>query len=184
MSQELPRLVGFATLGVLTTTQEIAGRVLEAITEADPQTVVEETFAVVAVASARAAEVGFESQPDVARAAGATLASLPLFHQDYMVGSAVLANPSSPVEADADSITRRISFYASHLQEGVFPGSAVLNEKLELFMGRVSVPGLETSPSERVASLELVDSLSLHLRVILGFARSRSSIAETTKIGG
>lgn len=173
----LARFIGFATLGVLTTTQELAGRILESIPQADPQSVVEETFSLVAVTSARASEVGFSSHADLGRLVSHTLASLPFSHQDYLVGGTVLSDENAQPAVDPEQLSRRIQFYSAHFPESAFPGPLALRDKMELWVGRVSVPGLDTSPAKRLQELELVESLHLHLRLLLGFARQLVSQA-------
>ncbi|NNE34890.1 MAG: hypothetical protein HKN13_06620 [Rhodothermales bacterium] len=173
--QLLSRFIGFASLGVLTTTQELAGRVLESIGGADPQAVAEESFSLVAVTSARAAEVGFSAQPALGHSASIVLASLPLYHRDYLVGGAVLAEADPHALVDTESLARRLSFYAAHFPEASFPGPIALKDKMELWMGRVSVPGLDGSPAQRVSDMQAVDTLHLHLRLLLGFARQMTS---------
>jgi hypothetical protein len=167
----LARFVGFAALGVLTTTQELAGQILVSIPQADPQSVVEETFSLVAVTSARASEVGFATHASLGRIVSHTLASLPFSHQDYLVGGAVLSDESAQPAIDSDQLSRRIQFYSTHFPESAFPGPLALQDKMELWVGRVSVPGLDTSPAKRLEELQLVDALHLHLRLLLGFAR-------------
>lgn len=170
----LSRYIAFATLGVLTTTQEIAGGILEAIPGADPQSTVEESFSLVAVVSARAAEVGFESNRELGRTASSILAGLPMYHRDYVVGGAVLADSSFSPDLASEQISGRLAFYAAHFPENIFPGSMALSDKMELWMGRVSVPGLPTTPVERLADLGSVDVVHQHLRLLLGFARQLS----------
>ncbi len=172
----LARYIGFATLGVLTTTQELAGKVIESIPQADPQTVVEETFSLVAVTSARSSEVGYDGKEPFRQIVSHTLASLPLSHQDYLIGGAVLTEDSATPVIDEEQLSRRLHFYAAHFPESAFPGPTALKDKMELWMGRVSVPGLSQSPSKRLDELGLVDVLHLHLRLLLGFARSENRL--------
>ena len=167
----LARYVAFASLGVLTTTQELAGRILESIPQADPQVVVEETFSLVAVTSARASEVGLTSHAPLDRIVSHTLASLQFSHQDYLIGGTVLSDENAQPTVDPEQLAKRIQFYTAHFPESAFPGPLALQDKMELWVGRVSVPGLDQTPAERLRELELVDSLHLHLRLLLGFAR-------------
>ena len=109
----LARYVAFASLGVLTTTQELAGRILESIPQADPQVVVEETFSLVAVTSARASEVGLTSHAPLDRIVSHTLASLPFSHQDYLIGGTVLSDENAQPTVDPEQLAKRIQFYTS-----------------------------------------------------------------------
>ena len=58
-----------------------------------------------------------------------------------------------------------------HLPAGQFPGERALEEKLPLWMGRVSGPGLPEMPAERLGRLGLAADLLTHLKVVLAFAR-------------
>lgn len=163
------RFAAFATLGAFNVVQELAGAVLESVPGADPEVVAEETLALVAVASARAAEVGGEGD------AAAVLLDLPTLYRDYLVGSALLAQ-RDPALLDANEqvlarLHRKQEFYTAHLPSGAFPGERALTEKLALWMGRVSGPGLPENPDARLARLGLVSVLVNHLKLVLAFAR-------------
>ena len=68
-------------------------------------------------------------------------------------------------------LERKRGFYATHLPEGQFPGPRALSDKMELWLGRVSPPGLPEAPQERLPKLGAVETLTTHLKLVLGFAR-------------
>ncbi len=169
------RIVSFATLGVMSTTQELAGRALAAMPGADPERAAEETLCLVATATARAAAVGLQAAPALAQTVGPALLDLPFTYRDYLVGSAMIEAPGTPMDAVAGAVTERLQrirdFYLAHLPEGAFPGPRALTDKMPLWMGRISPPGLPETPTERLERLDLVPVLATHLRLILAFAR-------------
>ena len=175
-SQELAtQFTSFATLGVMGTTQELARAVLQTVDEADPELVAEETLCLVAMATSRAAAVGLEDHPEVARTVTPVLRELPFSYRDYLVGNAMIAEKdTSLLDANEEvyrRLTRKQEFYEVHLPEGQFPGEHTLNEKMALWMGRVSPPKLPRSPEEHLEELDLVPMLLTHLKLILAFAR-------------
>lgn len=175
-------LVAFATAGVFQTTQELVGRVVAGVEGADVDVVAEETLALVAVATARAVRVGLGAHPD-AEADVAALLALPDLYRDYLVGGAALAEPDAArarVDAagrDRDRLARKTTFYALHLPDGQFPGAHALADKLPLWMGRVSGPGLPEPPDARLARLDPAPILTTHLRLVLAFARRTAAPA-------
>lgn len=174
----IARVTAFATLGTLGVTQDLARAVLESIADADPELVAEETLCLVATATARAAEVGLKAEPEVAAAAGPVLLDLPFTYRDYLIGGAVLTQ-QDPTLADAQEtvysrLQRKMSFYTVHLPPGHFPGERALTDKMGLWMGRVSPPGLPVTPTDRLAELDLISTLLTHCKLVLGFGRQGS----------
>jgi len=168
-------LVSFATLGVLSTTQEIAGRTLASFENGDPEHVAEETLCLVATATARAAEVGLRDTPECAASVVPVLLELPFTYRDYLAGAALIDAPETiSVEAHEalyERLTRIQSFYTVHLPPNQFPGELALNEKMALWMGRVSPPKQPELPVARLARLQLVSILLTHLRLVLAIGR-------------
>lgn len=173
--ERLAAFTSFATLGTLASVQELAGAVLESIPGADPEVVAEETLALVATATARAAETALRDAPDVARAARAALLELPFLYREYLAGGALLMQQDAALvdahDAVRDRLARKRQFYATHLPEGQFPGERALTDKMALWMGRVSGPGLPEKPDERLARLGLVELLLTHLKLVLAYGR-------------
>ena len=183
MPDRLARFTAFATLGAMSTTQDVAGAVLRGLADAgaDPELVIEETLCLVATATARAAEVGLRETPEVAQPASAALFDLPLTYRDYLVGGAVLTSGEEwLLDANRDvyaRLERKRGFYAVHLPEGQFPGPRALADKMELWLGRVSPPGLPEPPQDRLPKLGAVETLTTHLKLVLGFARRGDTAA-------
>lgn len=175
------RFTAFATLGVLGTTQDIARVTLQSIgQDADLELVAEETLCLTATATARAAEMGLRSDPDLVDAVTPTILDLPFTYRDYLVGGAMIAQQDpSLLDANQDVYQRlhkKRDFYVAHLPGGRFPGEKVLREKMGLWMGRISPPKLPESPIERLDKLNCVSTLLTHLKLVLAFAR-RGSLA-------
>lgn len=169
------RFTTFATLGALSTTQDIARLTLGSIEDADPELVAEETLCLVATATARAAEVGLQDDPTLAGTAAQPLLDLPFTYRDYLIGGAMITQQDTSLLDTGEEVYQRLQrkreFYAVHLPAGQFPGERALKEKMELWMGRVSPPGLPEMPADRLASLGLVSTLVTHLKLVLAFGR-------------
>ena len=155
------RLAAFATAGAFQLTQELATRIVTDVPSADVAVLTEETLALVAVLTARAIEA---TAPD-ARAAADALLALPDLVRDYFVGAAVLADPDTAAprvhaaDRDRARTARKAAFYEAHFPAGHFPGPSALAEKLPLWMGRVSGPGLPDAPDARLARMGLADDV-------------------------
>lgn len=168
-------MAAFASAAALSATQDLVRAVLPSLTDAaDLELVAEETLVLVATVTARAAEVGLREAPTLLAAVGPALAELPFLYHDYLLGARLVAEGASgEVEADQavyERLARKSDFYAVHLPPGRFPGPHALADKLPLWMGRVSPPGLSTTPDARLAALGLVDVLAVHARLVLAFA--------------
>jgi hypothetical protein len=177
----LDRVAGFtafATVGALGLTQDLTHAVLDSIGDmegADPELVAEETLCLVATATARAAEVGLQEEPEHAPAIVQTLLDLPFTYRDYLIGKAMVAEENRELSQVGEQVRERLQgkreFYTTHLPDGQFPGPRALTDKMELWMGRVSPPKLPESPQERLASLGLVDPTVAHLKLVLAYGR-------------
>jgi hypothetical protein len=181
VAESLDRVAGFtafATIGALGLTQDLTHAVLESIGDmegADSELVAEETLCLVATATARAAEVGLEDEPDHEPPIVRTLLDLPFTYRDYLIGKAMVADDNPGLSEMADEVHERLQrkreFYLTHLPEGQFPGPRALGDKMELWMGRVSPPKLPETPQERLESLGLVDPTVAHLKLVLAYGR-------------
>lgn len=179
-AQRTARVVLFATLGVQGVVQDLIRLVFESvggIDGADPELIAEETLCLVATATARAAEVGLQDEPAVAAPVASALLDLPYTYHDYLIGGAILVQGDAALleknQAVYARLRRKQTFYDAHLPAGRFPGEHALNDKLELWMGRVSPPGLPESPRDRLARLEVLPTLLTHLRLVLAFGRKK-----------
>lgn len=180
-SESLDRVAqftSFATVGVLGLTQDLTHAVLDSLGDvdgADPELVAEETLCLVATATARAAEVGLEGEPRHRPAVVQTLLDLPFTYREYLIGKAMVADDRPELSAAGEEVRTRLQkkrrFYTTHLPEGQFPGPRALQDKMELWMGRLSPPKLQETPQTRLQSLGLVDPTVAHLKLVLAFAR-------------
>lgn len=175
MADSLPaaRVAAFASLGVLSTTQDLVRTVLPALTDAaNPELVAEETLALVATATARAVEVGLA---DAAESVATAVLEAPFLYHDFLLGGQLVAQGAEgEVEVDQsiyERLGRKMEFYGVHFPVGRFPGPRALGDKLPLWMGRISPPKLPTSPDQRLAEFGLDDLLTTHLRLVLAFAQ-------------
>ena len=181
VAESLDRVAGFtafATIGALGLTQDLTHAVLESIGNmegADSELVAEETLCLVATATARAAQVGLEDEPDHEPPIVRTLLDLPFTYRDYLIGKAMVADDNPGLSEMADEVHERLQrkreFYLTHLPEGQFPGPRALGDKMELWMGRVSPPKLPETPQERLESLGLVSPTVAHLKLVLAYGR-------------
>ena len=170
------RAAAFASAAALSTTQDLVRAVLPALTaDADASVVAEETLVLVSIVTARAAEVGLQTTPEALASVGPSIAELPFLYHDFLLGAAMVSEGAEgEVEPDQSvyaRLDRKAEFYSAHLPPGRFPGPKVLGDKMPLWMGRVSPPGLPTSPDQRLGSLGLVDLMSAHARLILAFTK-------------
>lgn len=181
VSDTLDRVAGataFATVGTLGLVQDLTHAVLDSIGDmegADPELVAEETLCLVAVATARAADVGLEDEPDCGPAIVQALLDLPFTYRDYLLGKAMIEEERPELSQVAEEVRERLGrkreFYTTHLPEGQFPGPHALSDKMELWMGRISPPKLPETPQERLESLGLVAPTVAHLKLILAYGR-------------
>lgn len=172
------RLTSFATVGVLGLTQDLTHAVLDALGDVegtDPELVAEETLCLVATATARAAEVGLEEEPEDGPSVVQTLLELPFTYREYLIGKAMVADDRPELSAAGEEVRSRLrkkrQFYTTHLPESQFPGPRALKDKMELWMGRVSPPKLQETPQTRLQSLGLVEPTVAHLKLVLAYAR-------------
>lgn len=168
----------FATTGALGLVQDLTHAVLDSIGDlegADRELIAEETLCLVAVATARAAEVGLQEEPEVAPSITQTLLDLPFTYRDYLLGKAMIEEERPELSQMAEQVRERLGrkreFYTTHLPDGQFPGPHALSDKMELWMGRVSPPKLPDTPMERLESLGLVDPAVAHLKLVLAYGR-------------
>ncbi|NNE71890.1 MAG: hypothetical protein HKN29_16215, partial [Rhodothermales bacterium] len=168
-AERLASLTAFATLGAITTAQHVAGVIVASIPDADAELVAEETLALLSVVTSR-------SLREDAAASGALL-SLTLTFRDYMVGTQIIGQGTSEsleevTDAQAASyqrIGRKLSFYEAHFPGGRLVGPRALRDKMELWMGRVSPPGLPEMPGQRLEKLGLVDVVNTHVNLVRAF---------------
>ncbi|MEP0547026.1 MAG: hypothetical protein ABJF88_08840 [Rhodothermales bacterium] len=170
------RVTAFASLGVLSTTQDLVRAVLPSLTDAaSPDLVAEETLALVATTTARAVEVGLRSEAGLVEAVATTVLETPFLYHDFLLGARLVAEGAEgDVEVDQSvygRLGRKMEFYGVHFPVGRFPGPRALDDKLPLWMGRISPPKLPTTPGERLGDTGLVDLLAGHLRLVLAFAQ-------------
>lgn len=170
-------LTAFAVAGSITTAQEIVITLIDSMPDADRSVVAEETLSLLATVSARAVEAGADSS--VAAATSRALLALPFTYHDYLLGGALLAEAT---EHAADRsvysrLARKREFYSVHLPAGQLPSQRTLREKMELWMGRLSPPGLPEHPARRLERLALVEAVATHAKLVYEFARQEQSDA-------
>ena len=174
----IAQLSTFAALGALSCTQDTTHTVLSdigSIEGTEPDLVAEETLCLLATVTARAVAVGLRDQPGQAEAMQAALLKLPFQYRDYLIGRAMVEQEDPDLAATGEAVRERLSkkqrFYETHFAEGQFPGPRALSDKLELWMGRVSPPGLPTTPQERLQELPVQAPIVAHAKLMLAYAR-------------
>ncbi len=173
MDTAAARVTAFASLGILSATQDLVRSVLPSLTDAaNPELVAEETLAFVATVTTRAAEVGLRSAA-LAEAACPALLETPFLYHDYLLGGQLIAEQAegdvAVDEAVYERLGRKMEFYGVHFPVGQFPGPRALQDKLPLWMGRISPPKLATMPGQRLGDTGPL--LTTHLRLVLAFAQ-------------
>lgn len=179
-TDRLATFIAFATAGSIGTMQDLVRTALGAIHEAgvepSPDVVVEETLTLVSLTSARAAEVAFRAEPEIARAASHALEGLPFAYRDYLVGGAMLREDDATLAEAGQEVLPRLerkqAFYTAHFPANAFPGERALTDKMPLWMGRISPPGMPDDPTDRLHRLGCIPALLTHLRLVLGYARA------------
>jgi hypothetical protein len=118
-------------------------------------------------------------EADVASA----MLDLPFLFRDYIVGGAIIEDPERTLDED-DTIYQRLertrSFYIAHFPPGQYPGQRAVEDKMSLWMGRISPPRLHELPDDRLKRLRLAPRLSTHLRLTLEFTRQSAGLGGTT----
>ncbi len=153
-------------MGILSTTQEVAGSALSLMPDAGGELVAEETLTLVAVLSARICEVVAPREAPLA----ASLIAAPFLYRDWLVGARMIEAQAGDLAREGAEIGRRLekkmAFYTAHLQPGLMPTRANLEHVLLLWMGRISPPRMPESPEKRLSQLPVLDRLHTHARVV------------------
>ena len=177
------RVTAFATLGVMGVTQDLARTCIGAMEGADPEVIAEETLVLVSVTTARAIEVGLQRVSPIATSASEVVMALPYAYREYLVGGAMIAQ-KDPELADANQdvvrrLDKKMAFYQVHFPPSQLPGQHALSDKMPLWMGRISPPGMPDMPTDRLERLELLPTLLTHVRLVLAYARKEGEAAES-----
>ncbi len=175
------RITVFATIGAMGVTQDLAQECLGSMEGADPEVLAEETLCLVATVTARTLEVALRDNAVLASGLSESMMQMPFAYREYIVGGAMIAQ-QNPELADSNRevaarLERKLAFYQIHFPAGQFPGQHALQDKMALWMGRISPPGLPELPTERLDKLELVSTLFTHTRLVLAYARQETGNA-------
>ncbi len=170
------QLAVFAALGIVAVTQQLVQAAQARIPGLDTALAAEETLCLAVQATLCALDAGVS----LAEARSSeVLRSVPSLYHDYLLGAAALVTgdhallrESSPFRS---RLERRQAFYAAHLPAGELPGRELLRDKMELWMGRISPPGLPDAPSERLEGMAGVRTLDTHVRLVRAFRRQLRS---------
>ena len=169
------RVVAFAAPAALSTTQDIVRLVRPALgAGADASVVAEETLALVATLTARAAETGLQCaaprSPRPARPSPSCRSST----------TTTCSVRRWWPRARGRRRAGRERVRAAGAQGGLLrrpPAARALSRpvraraELPLWMGRISPPRLPTNPDERLGALGVADLLAVHTRLVLAFAQ-------------
>ncbi len=172
----LNKVSTFATLGAIATSNHLIAVASDVTPGANHTIISEETMALLAVVTTRSLEFGLAGNPS-AQSVLAASAEMPFLYRDYVLGRALLDGDDSASNDDLvgayNSLADRLEFYFSHLAPGQFPGKRVLSEKMLLWIGRISVPGLDSTPAERLDRIGGVEEVLAHAKLVLGFVRQQ-----------
>ncbi|NND71783.1 MAG: hypothetical protein HKN43_09400 [Rhodothermales bacterium] len=171
-------LVAFSVIGINVTTQHLS-HVAAGEASDDLELIAEESLAVTSVTTERVLSFVLREAPSRA-AVLAAVGQTPFRYYDYILGNQVLEmrDESSDIDLDSTSsvfnrVGRKVAFYGSHFPEAAFPGASITREKMVLWMGRISSPGLHEHPEKRLERLGLANILQRHLRLVQGYTLQR-----------
>jgi hypothetical protein len=143
--------------------------------KANSEKVAEETLCLVAIATARAAQVGLRQESVVSGAVTQTILDLPFAYRDYLIGGAMITQRDTTLlDANEEAYERlqgKREFYIKQFPENQFPGEAHTRERMEIWIERISPIDLSSTPADRLDKLDLLPTLMTHLKLILAFGR-------------
>lgn len=173
-SETAPQIAAFGSLGILTVTQDLSGRVQQAFPEFNREIVAEETLCLVSALTAEC--IGSMAGSAFITDALATLRTVPYSYRDYLLGQLILTDSDAVPEGFSENIGRRIgkdmNFYSSHLSRAFQSTSTeALQTILLLWMGRISPSGCKDEPLTRLARIDPTDLLQRHVTLMTAFAR-------------
>ena len=173
---QLDKLAVFAAIGIVAVTQELVRAAQACMPGLDTAVAAEETLCL-AVQVTRCAVDHAISLP--AGQASEVLHSVPLLYHDYLLGATALATGDRELLRQSSSfrsrLERRQAFYAAHLPAGGLPGRDTLRDKMELWIGRISPPGMAGSPAKRLEGMAGVATLEAHVRLVRAFGHQLDS---------
>ncbi|TDI77652.1 MAG: hypothetical protein E2O84_00585 [Bacteroidetes bacterium] len=178
ISERAAQISVFASIGSLTVTQELSGRIKQAYPEFDDEVVAEETLCFVAAVAAFC--IRSTSEGKVTSGSAAAVSDLPFSYRDYVLGQLILG-PDSTVSDElsghiGERLTRKTRFYDSQLVNGLRPTTEKGLENLSiLWMGRISTPGQKDSPENRIKQLHVVELMLRHMTLISSFTTHATS---------
>jgi hypothetical protein len=119
--------------------------------------------------------VGLKDDPEIADAASSAILDIPFSYRDYLIGGEMIDAHDPSLSEAANQVYTRLQrkreFYSVHLPPNQFPGERVLNDKMGLWMGRVSPPGLSEMPTTRLEKLALVAPVLTHLKLVIAYGK-------------
>lgn len=170
-------LLSFGIVGIVSTTQQLTHLAAGEASD-DLELIAEESLALTTVTTARVLEVELASMPALASQLIPSVFKLPLTYFDYILGTEVLIAPDASklpdTRASYERIARKLKFYLSHFVSGNYPGPKQVQDKMSLWMGRISSPGLHEHPAARMERLGTVDVLNRHLKLVREFTRQQA----------
>ena len=118
-----------------------------------------------------------ESGPDPGGEAGPDLDGGPGSDPDVEAGPDLGGKAGPDLNRSVyDRLGRKREFYSLHLPPGRVPSRRDLRDKMELWMGRISPPGLPEHPAKRLERLSLVSVLHTHVRLLFEFSRNEQAL--------
>ena len=178
-------VVAFCAVGISSTTQFLT-HVAAGEASDDLEVIAEETLALVSRTTAQVVSFVLSDHEQLASSIIPALSELPLRYYDFILGNQMLEDIAGGEDVDTDAadsaytgLSRKMDFYTSHFPLGQYPGRKLLDEKMQLWMGRISAPGLAERPTERTVRLGVADVLSRHLHLVRSFINQMISQTES-----
>ena len=156
----------FATVAAITLVQDLLAEAKGQMRGMDAARAVEDTLCLAAQVTYCAGE---EGGADAVRMANVTK-SIPVGYLDYAMGVAAAREGDVALLEERTSILSRIErnqlFYAQHLPDSQHLSRQQLQEKLELWVGRISPPGLPDKPIDRLQRMAAEEVIRAHMLVV------------------
>ena len=161
--------VVFASIGTVALVQDLLGEASRHVHGMDPANAAEDTLCLAAQLTLCAAVEGGADIACLKR----VVRNIPAMYLDYALGNAAARQKNAALLDERPAILSRISrcqaFYAEQLPDCRPIGTRQLREKLEIWMGRISPPGLPDKPIDRIERMTIQEVARTHMLLIKAY---------------